>query len=903
MTTAACVQVKEQIELTETEKKIFDRLLNTLRHFNLQTQLRVAGGWVRDKLLGKECYDIDIALDNMLGSEFVDKVQEYLSTTGEVAQGLAVIPSNPEQSKHLETARMRLFDLWIDFVNLRCEDYSENSRIPTMKFGTAEEDAYRRDLTINSLFYNINTNLVEDFTKRGLEDLKFGRIVTPLPPKATFLDDPLRVLRAIRFGARFDFTLDEELKKAAACDDVKTALAAKISRERIGTEIDLMISGNQPVKAIDYICDLTLFWVVFSFPPKVEPAVSEECYRLSAAYLDASWKLIQLIGCSNFDVSNESDEQRRLCLYSALFLPLRSAAYKDRKDKKIPVVNYIFRDSLKRKASDADTVMNIHKSLEKFLYLITSLLSNEDIQLTEVDWGREFDDVPFTSKLRVLTGLEKVWDLKPLVNGKDIMNVLQLKVGGPLVREWQQKALSWQLAHPSGTAEECLDWMKETHSKRIKMEPRREKETKYPRNTQPANAIARVIDRLDGTVLELDDSNFDSAISSFDYILVDFYAPWCGHCKRLSPQLDEAAPILAGLKDPIAVAKLNADKFTTVARKYEIDGYPTLKLFKHGVPVDYHGPRKAHKLVSHLKKIVAPDVSILCSDSAISDFVEAAGTYFPIYIGFGLDEMVISHLAIKYKRKAWFSVAKDFSGDAMADCCPSLTNDQRFWLHKEKLSYSSCSNDADEFLGDFIKQNLIPLAVPMNRETLKLLSDDDRKIVLTIMEDENEEKSQKLIKLLKAAASANRALVFGYVGVKQWDEFANTFGANENTNFPKLIIWNGDEQYFTVIGYESLDEEEDQSSQISRFLEGYREGRMEKKMIKGPSFMDYMNVIGIAAVFIIVFLVAILMLIRRLSTHDDNKPRKDIYDDDDDDEGESSAESPESDSEVRKKKD
>lgn len=521
MTTAACVQVKEQIELTETEKKIFDRLLNTLRHFNLQTQLRVAGGWVRDKLLGKECYDIDIALDNMLGSEFVDKVQEYLSTTGEVAQGLAVIPSNPEQSKHLETARMRLFDLWIDFVNLRCEDYSENSRIPTMKFGTAEEDAYRRDLTINSLFYNINTNLVEDFTKRGLEDLKFGRIVTPLPPKATFLDDPLRVLRAIRFGARFDFTLDEELKKAAACDDVKTALAAKISRERIGTEIDLMISGNQPVKAIDYICDLTLFWVVFSFPPKVEPAVSEECYRLSAAYLDASWKLIQLIGCSNFD-----DEQRRLCLYSALFLPLRSAAYKDRKDKKIPVVNYIFRDSLKRKASDADTVMNIHKSLEKFLSLITSLLSNEDIQLTEVDWGREFDDVPFTSKLRVLTGfllreikdfwrvallistllyptgtecsqdiidkhfqldkrknifvsvdnaivklgLEKVWDLKPLVNGKDIMNVLQLKVGGPLVREWQQKALSWQLAHPSGTAEECLDWMKETHSKRIKME-------------------------------------------------------------------------------------------------------------------------------------------------------------------------------------------------------------------------------------------------------------------------------------------------------------------------------------------------------------------------------------------------------------------------------------------------
>lgn len=117
------VQVKDNIELTETEEKIFHRLLGTLRHFNLQTQLRVAGGWVRDKvlfclscsetvlilvlgyvfflifygflflqLLGKDCYDIDIALDNMLGSEFVDKVREYLLTVGEEAQGVAVIP-------------------------------------------------------------------------------------------------------------------------------------------------------------------------------------------------------------------------------------------------------------------------------------------------------------------------------------------------------------------------------------------------------------------------------------------------------------------------------------------------------------------------------------------------------------------------------------------------------------------------------------------------------------------------------------------------------------------------------------------------------------------------------------------------------------------------------------------
>ncbi|CAL5333529.1 unnamed protein product [Camellia sinensis] len=565
------VLVKDNIDLTDKEKQIFDRLLQVLRHFNLQTQLRVAGGWVRDKLLGKECYDIDIAIDNMMGQEFCGKVNDYLSSTGEEAQGVGVIQCNPDQSKHLETARMRLFDVWIDFVNLRSEDYSENSRIPTMRFGTAEEDAYRRDLTINSLFYNINTNSVEDFTGRGIADLKSGKILTPLPPKETFLDDPLRVLRAIRFVdtvlngmyalrwatsnserfevkswylvlygtcARFGFTLDDELKKAASDDDVKAAISDKISRERIGHEIDLMVSGDQPVKAISYISDLLLFWVVFRFPPVVDPPIPqgcESCDRICVAYLDAAWDLMQLIGCSTFN-----DEQRRLAFYAALFLPFRNTIYRDNKSKKVPVVNYIFRNSLKLKASDAETVINVHNATKKFISLIPFITSdNEDIQIAEVDWGREILDVPVASKLRILAGggcdidcavviaglllreikdfwrvallvsmflyptnidvttdssdeqfklekraesfkmienaitelgLEKVWEMKPLVNGKEIMSVLQLKTGGPLVKEWQQKLLEWQLAHPSGTTEECLDWMKQNHSKRARVE-------------------------------------------------------------------------------------------------------------------------------------------------------------------------------------------------------------------------------------------------------------------------------------------------------------------------------------------------------------------------------------------------------------------------------------------------
>lgn len=511
------IHVRDHIDLTEKETQIFDRLLQVVSHYNLQTQLRVAGGWVRDKLLGKECYDIDIALDNILGREFCEKVNEYLTAAGEEIHGIGVIQCNPDQSKHLETARMRLFDIWIDFVNLRAEDYCENSRIPSMKFGSAKEDAFRRDLTINSLFYNINTNSVEDLTERGISDLKSGKIVTPVPPKQTFLDDPLRVLRAIRFGARFDFILDEELKLAAADYDVQAAIAEKISRERVGHEIDLMASGNQPSKAMMYVADLQLFWSVFSLPKEFDPPVPEKCDRLCVSFMRSSWRLLELIGASSF-----TDDQQRLYLYAALFLPFRDTVYSDKKGKKIPVVSYIFLNSLKLKSSDAQTVINLHAALHKFISLLPFFTSEYDAESIEVDWKKETVNTSKSSKLRVLTGLllrdikefwraalllsvllypddisclsestpselekrielfkkveheilnlglEKVWETKPLLNGKDIMNILDLKTGGPVVREWQQRLLEWQLAHPSITPDACIDWMKETCTKRAR---------------------------------------------------------------------------------------------------------------------------------------------------------------------------------------------------------------------------------------------------------------------------------------------------------------------------------------------------------------------------------------------------------------------------------------------------
>ncbi|XP_049344943.1 protein disulfide-isomerase 5-2-like [Solanum verrucosum] len=366
---------------------------------------------------------------------------------------------------------------------------------------------------------------------------------------------------------------------------------------------------------------------------------------------------------------------------------------------------------------------------------------------------------------------------------------------------------------------------------------------------------------VDGKVLELDESNFEAAISTFDYMFVDFYAPWCGHCKRLSPELDKASVNLAVLKQPVVIAKVDADKYSRLASKYEIDGFPTLKIFMHGVPTDYYGPRKADLLVRFLKKFVAPDVSVLNSDSAISEFIEEAGKNFPIFIGFGLNESVISHLAVKYKKSAWFSVAKDFSDKTMEfydfDKVPALVA-LHLTYNEQSIFYGPFE---EKFLEDYIKQSLLPLVLPINQDTLKALKDDKRKIVLTIVEDEDDERSKGLVKLLKAAASANRDLVFAFVGFEQWQDFAESFEVSKKIKLPKMIVWDGDVEYFSVIGSDSV-EDEDQGSQITRFLKGYREGSVIQKHIISDDYKAFRNsmfLIGALILVLVVILVSMMM--------------------------------------------
>jgi len=247
--------IMTEINLTDQEKMLRRLLLDVADYIGTQDgcrrpELRITGGWVRDKLLGVTSHDIDIGIDTMTGYKFGTLMKQYLDDSNRKAKygedvlgGLAKIEANPEKSKHLETVTTKILGLEIDLVNLRKEVYAEDSRNPTMEFGTPVEDALRRDSTVNSLFYNLSTSQVEDLTKRGLQDMELGVIRTPLSPYQTFKDDPLRVLRCIRFASKLGYSIDPEAEQAMSDPSIKEALRAKISRERVGIEVDKMLKG------------------------------------------------------------------------------------------------------------------------------------------------------------------------------------------------------------------------------------------------------------------------------------------------------------------------------------------------------------------------------------------------------------------------------------------------------------------------------------------------------------------------------------------------------------------------------------------------------------------------------------------------------------------------------------
>ena len=208
-------------------------LISQIAHENNQ-ECFVVGGFVRDLLLNRgQAKDIDIVT---LGSG--------ISLAEKVA---AELPNNPKISvfKNFGTAMIKTENIDIEFVGARKESYREDSRKPIVEDGSLSDDQNRRDFTINALALSLSKDsfgeLIDPF--HGVDDLQNGLIRTPLEPNVTYSDDPLRMLRAIRFAAQLNFVIEEKSLQAIA--DNKERLKI-ISNERIAEELNKILASPTP---------------------------------------------------------------------------------------------------------------------------------------------------------------------------------------------------------------------------------------------------------------------------------------------------------------------------------------------------------------------------------------------------------------------------------------------------------------------------------------------------------------------------------------------------------------------------------------------------------------------------------------------------------------------------------
>lgn len=246
------------INCSEKELLVFGKIARAAEE--LQVPCFLIGGFVRDKLIGRSTKDADIVCVGD-GIELAHKVAQHFHPKPFVSY-----------FKTFGTAQIKLPDWEIEFVGARKESYRSNSRNPKVEPGTIEDDQLRRDFTINAMAISLNKEdygrLIDPFD--GLKDLEQRVIRTPLDPLRTFSDDPLRMMRAIRFATQLDFAIAGPTLAAIREDAPRISI---VSQERITDELNKIILSPRPSIGFDLLYKTGLLQIIF--PQMVDLAGAE----------------------------------------------------------------------------------------------------------------------------------------------------------------------------------------------------------------------------------------------------------------------------------------------------------------------------------------------------------------------------------------------------------------------------------------------------------------------------------------------------------------------------------------------------------------------------------------------------------------------------------------------------
>jgi len=285
----------------------------------------------------------------------------------------------------------------------------------------------------------------------------------------------------------------------------------------------------------------------------------------------------------------------------------------------------------------------------------------------------------------------------------------------------------------------------------------------------------------DEGVLVLTDDNFQEAIDAHEHILVEFYAPWCGHCKSLAPEYAKAAGKLAEAGSPIMLAKVDATEQKKIAETHEVRGYPTLKFFKKGRAMDYMGGRTADTIVSWLEKKTGPPAAALATEDEAKKFIEDNKV---AVIGFFKDQD-------SAEAKNFLEVA-----GTMDDVKFAITSEAAVFtankVEKDGVvlfkAFDEGRNDYDgaaeaDALSAFITANSLPLVIEFNHDTAqKIFSGEVKNHLLLFVSQKSEDFPAQKEVAAKIAADYKNKVLFVTVDADEEDHkrILEFFGMKED---------------------------------------------------------------------------------------------------------------------------
>merc|ERR1712012_206848 len=267
-------------------------------------------------------------------------------------------------------------------------------------------------------------------------------------------------------------------------------------------------------------------------------------------------------------------------------------------------------------------------------------------------------------------------------------------------------------------------------------------------------ALAAAEITKDEGVLVLTNDNFEGAIAENEFILVEFYAPWCGHCKALAPEYAKAAGILAEKDSPIKLGKVDATEEPSLAEKFEVRGYPTLKFFKNGKPMEYGGGRTADTIVSWVEKKTGPPAKALANAEESKAFVDGKTV---AVIGCFKDETTDA-------AKAYLSAASNLD-----DIPFGITGDEavcsEYGVEGEGVIMVKTFDDGkalltegltEEEIAKFVSSESLPLVVDFNHETAQKIFSGEVKSHFLLFSSVAADDHESKVAILKENAKENK---------------------------------------------------------------------------------------------------------------------------------------------------